>query len=70
MKSKLCLTIAGLLIGLGISAIPRPSAAYTVTCDGICTLAYHICIQERGLKNGCGRERRECLNLCSAYGNG
>lgn len=70
MKSRLYLTLAGLLIGLGISALPRSSNAYTVTCESICSLAYHICVQNQGLKAGCGRERRQCLATCNAYGGG
>lgn len=69
MRSRLLLSLAGLAIGLGIAAYPRTSEAFvhTVTCGDICALAYQICVNDRGLKAGCGREQRQCLRTCAGF---
>jgi len=71
MQSKLLLSLAGLVIGIGLSVAPRTSQAFTpgllpaVICFSLCNDLYEACVAERGPNAGCGRELRNCHRFCS-----
>lgn len=70
MRPILKLAITGLVLGLGLSALPGVARAFTVSCNDLCLLGYESCVDERGLKAGCGREYQACLKRCKPGGGG
>jgi len=74
MQSKLWLSLAGLVLGIGVAGYPRASQAFfeggIQSCADFCAYTYAACVFERGLKAGCGREQRACLRVCNALAGG
>jgi len=69
MQSKAMMSLAGLVIGVGLSMVSTTSQAITSffpfpTCESLCNDLYNECVAERGLKAGCGSELRNCLRFC------
>lgn len=68
MKHKWLLPMAALVAGLGLSLYSPTSRAITISCVDLCDIGYRVCVAERGLKAGCGREFRECIRQCGLTG--
>lgn len=68
MRSRILLAVAGITLGLALSAAPPVSAVTSffpfAQCDGLCLDLYDECFAERGPNEGCGRELNNCFRFC------
>lgn len=69
MRPRILLSVAGLTLGAALSVLPQPAMAITSffgngTCIALCINLYNSCVAQRGLNNGCGRERANCFRFC------